>query len=64
MLTSENVTKRVKKRWSKHSHAIKILEETGREWEGDAVSGERVGRDNGYEQVKKVVLFRPRASEI
>lgn len=30
------------KRWSKHSHAIKILEETGRERESKAAGGESV----------------------
>ena len=66
-LTSENVgkRKRVNKRWSKHSHAREILEETGREWEREAARGESgVGRDNGDEQVKKVVLFHQRATEI
>lgn len=57
------------KRGSKHSHAIKILEETGREWESKAASAWRecvsgVGRDNRDKQVKKVVLFRPHANEI
>lgn len=41
-LTSENVRKTVNKRWTKHFHAIKILEETGREWEGGTANEESV----------------------
>lgn len=61
----EKEEERANKSWSKHSRAIKILEETGREWESEAASGESVSVVwEETMETKKVVLCCPRANEI
>lgn len=61
----EKEEERANKSWSKHSHAIKILEETGREWESEAASGESVSVVwEETMETKKVVLCCPHANEI